>query len=265
GYTHRRLRLEAARYATVRAEAMLAARAARGALATVVTASDAPVTAARLSLSDTLVAGMPPADADSLVSLALRSRAVLRALALDAEAAAAGARLTARERTPVPVLTAGFKNESVAQPASGNQSLGGFAAGMSVPLPVFDRRRGSQDAADAEARRLRAEVEVQRRKVIREVADAHDAYNVAQEQVALLAPALGAEARAALTSAEVAYAEGEVTLVEWLDAVRAYREAESSFAALQGELLVRRAALERAVGAPLTLPTGGARIGAPQE
>ena len=91
-----------------------------------------------------------------------------------------------------------------------------------------------------------------RRRVAREVAEAYDAWRTAEEQRAALAPQLGAESRAALRAVQVAYAEGEVTLVEWLDAVRAYQEAESTFANLQAEVLIRRAALERAVGARLS-------------
>ena len=55
----------------------------------------------------------------------------------------------------------------------------------------------------------------------------------------------------ALSAAQVAYAEGEISLVEWLDAVRAYHEAEATFASLRAESLIRRAALERVVGMSL--------------
>ena len=37
-------------------------------------------------------------------------------------------------------------------------------------------------------------------------------------------------------------------LVEWLDAVRAYNEAQSTFAVLKADYLIQRATLERAVG-----------------
>jgi len=73
----------------------------------------------------------------------------------------------------------------------------------------------------------------------------------AELQLITLRPQLGAEAAAALRAAETAYGEGEITLVEWLDAVRAYQEAEASFAALQAEYIIQRAALERAVGTGL--------------
>lgn len=249
GYVHRRLRLEAARAATTHAEAVLAAHTARVALASLVATDTVPIVASALVLTDTTVTTEVAPRADSLVTLALRSRVELRALASDADAAAAEAVLTARERRPVPVLSAGFKNESLGQPESRNTSMAGFVAGLSVPLPIFDRGAGAIAAGQAESRRQRALVDAFRRRVAREVVEAHEAYRVVQEQVALLLPVVGPDALAALAAADVAYAEGEITLAEWLDVLRSYREAEASFASLQAEVLVRRAALERAVGA----------------
>ena len=62
-----------------------------------------------------------------------------------------------------------------------------------------------------------------------------------------------AEVSAVLGNAafEAAYAEGEIGLLEWLDAVRAYQEAETTFVSLWAEYIARRAALERATGASL--------------
>jgi len=71
-------------------------------------------------------------------------------------------------------------------------------------------------------------------------------------QLEALRPQLGDQTRAAMRAVQAAYSEGEITLVEWLDAVRAYQEAESTYATLLAEAVVRRAALERAIGASLT-------------
>jgi cobalt-zinc-cadmium efflux system outer membrane protein len=188
---------------------------------------------------------------DTLVALALRSRAELRASRSEALAAVAEARLAERERVPVPVVSGGLKTESAPGVEDG---LRGFAAGVALPLPLWNRSGGAVQAAQAEARRRLAETESLRRRVAREVSEAADSYRVAAEQVSILTPQLGPEGTAALRSAQVAYAEGEASLVEWLDAVRAYHEAESSYASLQAEVLVRRAALERAIGIPKSSP-----------
>lgn len=258
GYANRRIRLEAARYAIVRAEAALARRSARLALASLVLSE--PTSASGLILSDSLPLETPDVTADTLVALALRARAELRASERDAQAGAAEASLARRERLPVPVLSGGVKTERV---SASPQPLRGFAAGVSLPLPLWNRSGGAIDAAAAESRRRIAETESMRRRVTREVLDAADAYRATAEQITLLAPQLGPESSTALRAAQVAYSEGEASLVEWLDAVRAYHEAESSFATLRAELLIRRAALERAVGTRLSPLDIGAGTYAP--
>lgn len=255
GYVARRLRLESARFAAVRAAAALDRRSTRIALAALmgIGASGADT----LVLPDELAA-LPGDSAvtalDSLLARAERSRGELRAAALDAEAASADASVVRRERTPTPTLSAGYKGERVADPVRGSLTgFTGIVAGLSLPLPLFDRRSGAMDAADADARRVRAEGEVVRRRVAREVADALAGLLAAEAQRAALAPHLGEGARVAVRAVQASYAEGEITLVEWLDAIRAYQDAESTYVSLQAEVAIRRAALARAVGAPLTL------------
>lgn len=260
GYAARRTRLEAARYAALRAESALESRSARLALGALVATSAGEVRSVSAVLADSLPPAAEPPPADTLRALALGRRAELRALQLEARAAAAEARLAARERVPVPVLQGGIKTE---EPAGGDERLSGFVAGVSLPLPLFDRRRGAVEAAGAEARRAEAAAEGLGRRIAREVDEARDALVAVREQLALLAPHLGAEAERALRSAQVAFAEGEIGLVEWLDAVRAWQEAESSYATLRAEALVRQAALERATGAVRGGNGGTSGAGAP--
>ena len=189
----------------------------------------------------------PIGEADSLLVLAFTNRGDLSAARLDAEAAHADATLAARERIPTPVFTAGVKTEEV----SGVGDLRGIAAGIVLPLPLWDRRRGALDAAAATERVREAEVAQLRRRVEFEVREAVAAARAVDEQVAALASSLGAESALAISAAETAYAEGEISLIEWLDAVRAYQEAEASFALLRAESHIRRAALDRAVGLSL--------------
>lgn len=257
GYVARRLRLEAARFAAVQAAAALERRSTRNALATLMglptSGSDS------LALPDELPAITPSMAAlslDSLLQRAERERADLRAVVLDAHVASEEARLTARERIPTPTLSAGYKGERVADPTLGSLTgFRGIVAGLSIPLPLFDRRGGAIAAAEADARRVDAEGDLLRLRVGREVADAFDALRAAEEQRSVLEPHLGEDARLALRAVHASYAEGEITLVEWLDAVRAYQDAESIYLTLQADVVVRQAALARAVGA-LLFPSG---------
>ncbi|MES2521889.1 MAG: TolC family protein [Gemmatimonadota bacterium] len=253
GYAARRLQLEAARYAAQRADAMLALRVARITMATLLGLSPDSITpppATALALGAGTSAPLPPLD--SLRASAAAVRSDLRALTLEAAAATAEARLAAAERIPTPTLSAGYKRESVNPDGAGTtMGLHGFVAGFSLPLPVFDRRRGSMEAAAADTRRREAEADALRRRVRLEVDEAYAALAAVDTQLALLRPQLGENARVALRAVQAAYSEGEITLVEWLDAVRAYQEAESTFATLQADAMTGRAALERAVGISL--------------
>lgn len=245
GFAARRIRLEAARYAALRADAQLQRRTASLALAALL--ADSARTIQHGSLVDTPIVAALPASSDSLVALALSARGDLDAAALEMEAARAEARRTSRERIPALALTAGTKREE----GLGGARLHGFVAGVALPLPIWDRRAGAITAADAETRRRAAELSSARRRITREVLEAADALRAVQEQLRAIGPSVQADAAAALRSAETAYAEGEITLLEWLDTVRAYQETEAMIANLRAELVIRAAALERAVGTPL--------------
>ena len=244
GYSNRRIGLEAARYATLRAEADLAHRSARLTLATLLGAAGEPMLALAL---DEALATSPPPPLDSLQAKALAVRPELRAAEAETLASAADARTATREAFPGPLAGLGFKNE---RGAGGNQDFNGFVLTVSVPIPVWDRRGAAASAFEAEGREHASEVTRLHREISREVELAWAALNTVEEQLAVIGPELGESSQAALRAAEAAYLEGEISLVDWLDAVRAYQEAESSFATLQAESVIRRAALERAVGAP---------------
>lgn len=248
GYATRRLRLETARYASQRAEVALALRSARIDLASQIGAPSARIEVDELkpasALNELLV--------DSLVMLALQRREELKVAEFEVIAMNADARLVRAERVPTPTLSAGYKAENVRDGgASGADRLNGFVAGVSIPLPLFDRKGSAIEAASADSRRMTAELEKLRREIDLDVRRAYESLLATDEQIRLLQPHLGSESTAALRAVQVSYAEGEITLVEWLDAVRAYQESEITQISLQTEAAIRRAALERAVGTSL--------------
>ena len=247
GYAARRLKLEAARYTALSLEARQEQHAARLVLASLLSLGTDSVETLRLTPF-----GEPVRlriSLDSIDVLLERQAHELRAARLDADALLADARLAERDRVPTPTVLAGFKREG-----SGNNggSLNGFVAGISIPLPLVDRRKGAIAAAQAEARRKVAELDTLRRTSILAARAAFAATTRMEQQVAALRAELGDEARLALAAAEAAYAEGEITLLEWLDAVRAYQEAEASYAQLSAQALIQRATLMRTLGLPVT-------------
>jgi outer membrane protein, heavy metal efflux system len=247
GYASRRIGLEAARYATLRAEAELTRREARLALAALLGGMSDSVLAFELRLDESL-AGAPTLPLDSLRAIALRAHQEIRAVLTEAEANAAEARAARRETLPGPLAGLGFKNE---RGAGSTRTTSGFVFQISMPVPLWDGRRAASSAFLADARERTASADRLRREISQQVESAWAGMHAVREQIEAIRPHLGEASRAALRAAEAAYAEGEISLVEWLDAVRAYQEAESGFATLQAEYVIQRAALERAVGARL--------------
>ena len=247
GYASRRIGLESARYATLHAAAELTRRTARFALAALLGWAGDSVLTLGLHLDQTLAIA-PAQPLDSLRATAVRSRQEIRALLDEADADAADARAARREAFPGPLAGLGFKNE---RGGGSGPTTSGFVLQFSLPVPLWDTRGAASAAFLADARERSAHVDRLRRDITREVETAWAAMQAVREQIEAIRPQLGEASRAALRAAEAAYAEGEISLVEWLDAVRAYQEAESGFATLQAEYVIQRAALERAVGARL--------------
>jgi cobalt-zinc-cadmium efflux system outer membrane protein len=234
----------------------LARNEARLALATLIAPGDSiAIVAADMRLVDSFeflpING--PLPLDSLVALAFQHRSDLRAAEYEVAARAADTKLASRLAFSTPTIWLGLKNERAAFDPVVRK---GFVLDIALPLPLWDRRGGATDAARAETMRADAERETLRRYVARDVEQAWQMLATTTEQLDTLRPLLGADAQLALHAAATAYAEGEIALVEWLDAVRAYHEAQSSFATLQSDNVIRFMTLERAVGVALSGGTG---------
>lgn len=181
-----------------------------------------------------------PVSVDALMTRAISTRAELRSLQRLADRAELESVAARRARLPAPTLFGGLKR---ADDASGRERSGVF--GVSVSLPLFDT--GRREVARWQAERSRAEaerasIELQIRSEITRASGA----------LALRQAVLSEDAEAAadeLTQiAEVAYREGEVGILELLDAVRTASRARSRSIELRLEARLAQIALERAVG-----------------
>lgn len=246
GFAHRRLGLEVARYQALKLAAFLERDSSTTALRGLLGLT-APDVAPFPQLTDTLVPAPLTIPADSFLNHALAKRPDILAAQFEAEGGLADARLAAAERVPTPSLTAGFKNERVTT----GETLNGFVAGLAIPLPLWDGRQGSVAAARSEANRRSAAVESLRRLTVVEVRNAYSADEALGNQLNTLRQQLGQEARAARVAADASFEEGEISLLEWLDAVRAYYEAETAYLNLWAEHVRRRVTLEQMSGLPL--------------
>ena len=197
------------------------------------------------NISLTTIAGSPitprpPVSLEVLFTRATSTRAELRALEQLGQRATFEADAARRARLPSPSLFGGVKR---ADEFAGRKTGGVF--GVSVALPLFDD--GGREAARWEAEGSRVEAE---RLVIE--SRIHGEITGASEVLTLRQTALSQEqqetAEELVQIAVVAYREGEVGILELLDAVRTASRARTRSIDLRLDARLAQIALERAVG-----------------
>jgi cobalt-zinc-cadmium efflux system outer membrane protein len=180
------------------------------------------------------------AGVDTLSARARSTRAELRALQHAAERADYESDAARRARLPAPTIFGGLKRADV---ESGRARGGIF--GVSASLPVFDSGRRDSARWSAERARVDAERAAIERQIRAEIVRAHETLALRQAALSEEQPAAAEELK---TMAEVAYREGEVGILELLDAVRTAARARARTIDLRLEARLAQVALERAVG-----------------
>ena len=188
-------------------------------------------------------------DTDALVSEALRRRPDLTAAERQAEAAEAALRLARAERWPNVTVGVQYTHDEFQVAGNLANSLG---ANFSLPLPLVNRNQGEIQRAEAEALIARHEVQKLRLEIPQEVRTAVTNYTVAGERVRRFEEAFVRQAEEARRAAEVSYREGAISLLEFLEAERAFIQTQRDHldALLDGQTaafdVTRAAALETA-------------------
>jgi outer membrane protein, heavy metal efflux system len=177
---------------------------------------------------------------DALMTRAVSTRPELRALQLSTQRAGFESDAARRARLPAPTVFGGLKRSDV---DSGRERGGIF--GVSLSLPIFDTGRREVARWTAEAVRIAAERAWLERQIRGEIARASEALALRQAAQSADQDAAGAEL---MQIAEVAYREGEVGILELLDAVRTAARARMRSIDLRLEVRLAQIAVERAVG-----------------
>ena len=144
-----------------------------------------------------------------------------------------------------PAITAGVKRADEA----GERRSGGVF-GVSVGLPLFNR--GGRDTARWDAERMRAEFErvAVEAEIRAQITRAADALTLRRQHVPAVAAAVSS-ADELIETAEVAYREGEIGILQLVDAYRTAARARARAVETNLNLWLAEIALERAVGVPL--------------
>ena len=215
-YDLERVRQETALAPVMLAETRAEAFAARRALGALIGAEMREVRA-------TTVAGvLAPPETEPAETLLLRAQRTPRLQALAAEADASQLRSRAADRI-APDVTLGGGVRSV---GGGMADETGLIVSFSVPLPLFDRNQGERLSRAAEASRATARYRLARDRIAADVAA------LAYRTETLREVALDYDQGARTASEEflrisgAAYAGGEITVLEAIDALRAVRDTE---------------------------------------
>lgn len=237
GYQMRRLRIERARYENQLALAELDGADARRRLALLIQPEG---DASQVYPADPLREIPTDLALETALQHARGQRAELESAGADVEAAQARLDLARRERLPEPTFTAGLKRQS--------DGFTGFIVGTSLPIPLFDRNTGTIQAREERLEAARARLLLVEARVVRDVRRAYETYASLSDRVELISRGLLGEADELLHAARVGYAEGELSLVELLDAAEAYRDARVSTLELLSQLQIAYFDLLRAAG-----------------
>jgi cobalt-zinc-cadmium efflux system outer membrane protein len=185
-----------------------------------------------------------PLNASELTQRALTVREDYRAEQRRLEQYRLEQRAAGRLRFPEPILNAGLKRAEVGQRGLAN----GPVIGITIPLPLFNK--GQMEAArySAEQERASARLEMLAQQIRAAVVGASQALDVRQRardeyrgQLAETGPEL-------VRIATVAYQEGEIGILQLLDAYRVQRQAQLQMLEIQTAVKEAQIELERVVG-----------------
>jgi len=110
-----------------------------------------------------------------------------------------------------------------------------YRAGISIPLPFFNRREGPIAEAVAELRQSQALADARQLEIFAAVDNAYGRYQLASQSLGAFEQGLLREAEESVRAAEVAYRLGERGILEVLDAQRVLRTVRLDFLNAQYE------------------------------
>jgi cobalt-zinc-cadmium efflux system outer membrane protein len=207
----------------------------------------------------------PLVDAEAVAAQAMMARAELRVLDRTVAALKLEEQAAYKLRLPEPTLSAGMKRANVGteyvslsyDPVNSRFGSGGlrqindtsFVVGLSVPLPTFNKGQFEVARFTAEQRAAISQRQLVSQRIKAEVAGAVESWQIRRAAL----EAYRAEQQQAggelLRIARVAYQEGELGILELLDAIRVERQALLRLVDLEAAVKEARIEIDRVVGA----------------
>ena len=126
-----------------------------------------------------------------------------------------------------------------------------FGFGLTLPLPLWDNKKGEIATAAAAQEKALAELDKLRREISSDVTMASQNLAAAKESLVFYTPALRDKLKAALDAAAQSYAEGRTPLLLYLESQRTYFDTQADHFETQQKRFEAQAELESALGVPL--------------
>lgn len=174
---------------------------------------------------------------ETLVAQALSTRGEYRSAQLSTERFDAEQRAAMQLRIPTATLTGGLKRSAFA-----STTHSGYQFSIDLGIPLFSRGQASAALAGAQRAVAEAETASWRTRIEAGVRSAHTALAIHQERAARYRDATAAVAEPLVTTGRVGYEEGELGILELLDAHRQAVDARLRVLDLTAD--ARRAAIE---------------------
>jgi cobalt-zinc-cadmium efflux system outer membrane protein len=175
---------------------------------------------------------------------ALQNRPDLLALRRAGQRAAAELQLELARSKPDVTLGSEYRRQ---QGLAGTGNMLGFF--VEIPLPVFDRNQGEIARARQELRQTELRVRALEASILAEVESAYRQYQASRESLEQIETAMLTQAREVRDITEYSYRRGEASLLEFLDAQRAFNETMQAYYEARADYARSLYFLESAAGA----------------
>jgi outer membrane protein TolC len=196
-----------------------------------------------LVAADSLIATTSHPPLPALIEQALANRGDYRASEFSVARFEAERAAATRLQIPTPTLTGGLKRSDF-----GGTTSSGYQVSVDLSIPLFSRGQAATALATAQKARAQAEAESWRVQIEAEVGAAYNVARIQQERLTRYQESATAIAEPLAKIGRVGYEEGELSILELLDADRQALEARLRILDLAAA--ARRAAIEldRAIG-----------------
>lgn len=200
------------------------------------------------AVSGQIETALLPLDATELTQRAMSAREDYRAEQRRMEQFRFEERAAERLRIPEPVFTAGLKRADVGQ----NRIASGPVVGISVPLPLFNKGQAEAARFSAEQERVSARLQILSQQIRTAIDGTVRAFNIRLQARDRYRRELADTGPELIRIASVAYQEGEIGILQLLDAYRSQRQAQLRMLDIQSAVKEAQIELERVVGEELS-------------